>query len=197
MGIQIEDGAGSGVQAKVDSNKELLVKSNSASLQHIISERDGEAYQVIGDFASVNNSTHTVLHIKNTSATKFLVVTYIRLQTIDLAGGTAPPNAGLYWQIGKNRTVSSGGTAVTPANVNFASGKTAEATCTDNNPTMAGTFVELDRYYIQSEADAVVYNKEGSIVLGKDDTLEIRIVSDNTSGTAYARVSFYFESAEV
>ena len=62
---------------------------------------------------------------------------------------------------------------------------------------MAGTFVELDRYYIQSEADAVVYNKEGSIVLGKDDTLEIRIVSDNTSGTAYARVSFYFESAEV
>jgi hypothetical protein len=82
MGIQIEDGAGSGVQAKVDSNKELLVKSNSASLQHIISERDGEAYQVIGDFASVNNSTHTVLHIKNTSATKFLVVTYIRLQIV-------------------------------------------------------------------------------------------------------------------
>jgi hypothetical protein len=193
MGFHVDDGTGKGYSVKVDSNNEMLVKSNSASLQHVVSERDGEAYQVVGDFASVNNATHTILHIQNTSATKNLTVTYIRLQTVDLAGGTAPPTANCYWQIGKGTTYSSGGTAVTPSNVNLASGNTASATCYDNNATVAGTFVELDRYYPQSEADSVTYNKEGSIVLGKDDTLEIRLTADNTSGTAYARVSFFYE----
>lgn len=197
MGFQILDGTGSGYSVKVDSNNEMLVKSNSSSLQHIVSLRDGESYQVVGDFASVNNSTHTVLHLKNTSSTKYVVITYIRAQTVDLAGGTAAPNAGLYWQLGTGTTVSSGGTAVIPVNVNFTSGNVANATCTDNNPTMAGTFTEIDRYYIQSESDTVTYNKEGSIVLGKDDTLELRVTADSTSGTAYARVSFYYEDIEV
>jgi hypothetical protein len=194
MGFQIEDGTGSGRKCSVNNKNEINVKSTSAPLQHVISERDGQAYQVIGDFASINNSTHTVLHVKNTSTSKKMVITYIRMQTVDLAGGTALPSANTYWQIGTGRAVSSGGTAVTPVNMNFASANVADATATDNNPTMSGTFTEIDRYYVQSEGDQITFNKEGAIVLGTGDSIEIRIVSDHTGGTGYARLSFIYES---
>lgn len=193
MAFQVEDGKGNGYRAAVNKNNELLVSADNKSRQNVVSVRDEQAYQVIGDFASINNATHTILHIKNNSSTKNLVINYIRLQTVDLAGGTAAPSNTLYWQVGTGTTVSSGGSTVTPVNTNFKSGNTSDTTCTDNNPTMSGTFAEIDRYYPQSEADAVVYRKEGSIVLGKDDVLDIRITSTNTSGTGYARVSYYFE----
>jgi hypothetical protein len=196
MGIQIEDGTGKGFSQAVNKFNEALVSADSKPIQHVVSVRDAQAYQVIGDFASINNSTHTVLHIQNTSSTKVLIITYIRVQTIDLAGGTAPPSATNYWQLGTGRTVSSGGSSVAPVNVNFSSGNVAAATCTDNNPTMTGTFTEIDRYYIESEGDSAKYNKEGAIVLGKDDTFEARITASSTSGTGYVRVSFYFEDIE-
>jgi hypothetical protein len=74
--------------------------------------------------------------------------------------------------------------------MNASSGNSAAVTATDNNPTMAGTFLEFDRYYPASEADQLTYNKEGALVLGQNDTFEIRITSDHTSGVAQARISF-------
>jgi hypothetical protein len=180
----------------VNKHGEAKVKSTSSELQHVIAERDGLAFQVIGDFTSVNNSTHTVLHIENTSTTKNLYITFIRVQTVDLAGGTTLPSASTYWQFGYGRTYASGGTAVTPVNTNQSSGKTADATCYDNNATMAGTFTELDRHYVESEADDQSYNKHGALVLGKGNTFEVRLTSDHTSGTAYCRASFFYEDSE-
>jgi hypothetical protein len=190
MGLQIIDGQGSGNVAGVTSEGLLRVQAQTNPLQFHHSREHGAAYQVQGDFASVNNSTHAVLHLKNTSSTKVVVVTYIRCQFLDYAGGTALPNVATYWDFGLNRTVSSGGTAVTPVNMNAASGNAASVTATDNNPTMGGTFLEFDRYYPSSEADQLTYNKEGALILGQNDTFEIRITSDHTSGVAQARVSF-------
>lgn len=190
-----ESGGSPTYVALVNKHGEGKVKSTSSELQHVIAERDGLAFQVIGDFTSVNNSTHTILHIENTSSSKNLYITFNRLQTVDLAGGTALPSANTYWQLGYGRTYASGGTAVTPTNTNQYSGKTADAVCYGNNPTMSGTFVELDRYYIQSEADEQSYNKYGALALGKGNTYELRLVSDNTSGTAYCCVSFFYEDS--
>ncbi len=191
MPIQLLDGTGQGNVAKVNDENELEVRAITEPLQSHRSKVFGDSYQVIGDFASLNNSTHTVLHIVNTSTTKSMIVTYMRMQIIGAAGGNF--NANTYFQIGRDRTVSSGGTAVTPVNVNFDSGNTADATCTDNNPTMTGTFLEIDRWYPEGNGKMVTFNKEGSVILGLNDTLEIRCVTDHTSGTAYARVSFIYE----
>ena len=190
MGLQILDGQGAGNVAGVTSEGLLRVQAQTNAIQFHHSREHGSAYQVQGDFASVNNSTHAVLHLKNTSSSKLVVVTYIRCQFLDYAGGTALPNVATYWDFGFNRTVSSGGTAVTPVNMNATSGNAASVTATDNNPTMGGTFLEFDRYYPSSEADQITYNKEGTLILGQNDTFEIRITSDHTSGVAQARVSF-------
>lgn len=190
MGIQILDGQGGSNVAGVTSEGLLRVQAQTNAIQFHHSREHGSAYQVQGDFASVNNSTHAVLHLKNTSSSKLVVVTYIRCQFLDYAGGTALPNVATYWDFGLNRTVSSGGTAVTPVNMNATSGNASSVTATDNNPTMGGTFLEFDRYYPSSEADQLTYNKEGTLILGQNDTFEIRITSDHTSGVAQARVSF-------
>ena len=190
MALQILDGQGRGYTAGVTQEGLLRVQAQTNAIQFHHSREHGSAYQVQGDFASVNNSTHAVLHLKNTSSTKVVVVTYIRCQFLDYAGGTALPNVATYWDFGLNRTVSSGGTAVTPVNMNATSGNAASVTATDNNPTMGGTFLEFDRYYPSSEADQLTYNKEGTLILGQNDTFEIRITSDHTSGVAQARVSF-------
>jgi hypothetical protein len=194
--FEIVDGTGVNGSAKVNDKNELQVRATNHPIQHVISERDGQAYQVVGDFASVNNSTHTILHLKNTSTTKNMYITYIRVQTVDLAGGTTLPSANTYWQVGTGTTYSSGGTAVTPVNVNFSSANQASATAYDNNPTLGGSFTETDRYYVQSEADAVTYRKEAVMILGPNDTIDVRLISDHTSGTAYARISFFYENAD-
>jgi hypothetical protein len=190
MSIKILDGSGSGNTAGVTAEGLLRVQAQTNALQFHHSREHGSSYQVQGDFASVNNSTHSVLHLKNDSATKLVVVTYIRCQFLDYAGGTAIPNVATYWDFGFNRTVSSGGTAVTPVNMNANSGNAASITATDNNPTMAGTFAEFDRYYPTSEGDLLAFNEDGALILGQNDTLEIRITSDHTSGVAQARISF-------
>jgi hypothetical protein len=175
--------------AVVNFEGKLFTISETHSLQHENSWYNENTYQVIGD-VTLANATTTVLHLKNTDATRNLVISYVRVQAIDPTGGTAPPAAANYFQLGLDETVSSGGTAVTPVNVNAGSGRVADVTATDNGPTMAGTFAELDRWYLDSDGGAQTWNKEGSIILGLNDTFSVRVVSDNTGGTAYARVTF-------
>ena len=187
----IEDGQGTGYKAHVTNEHELVVRAVSESIQRHRSEV-GDAYQVIGDFAAVNNSTFPVLHIKNTHTSKVMYITYIRLQPVSLSGGAFSSDT--FFSIGTGRTVASGGTVVTPVNMNLGSGKTANATCTDNNPTMSGTFTEFDRWYPDANHKMQTFNKEGSISLAQNDTLEITLRSNHTDGTAYARVSFVYDS---
>jgi len=189
MGFSIVDGTGSGREVLVTKDNELVTVAHTEPLQHVLSIRDGEAYQVLGDTGSVTNTTQVILHIQNTSSTKLLVATYIRVQAIDLAGGTALPSGQTFWQIGFGTTVSSGGAARTPTNLNRTSGNTADVTAL-STPTIAGTFTEIDRYYSLSSEEMEVFNKQGSIVLGKNDTLDIRLTTDHTSGIAYARCTF-------
>lgn len=196
MGLIIDDGAGKNGSARVNNKQELTVRATAAPVQHEISEKDGQAYQIIGEFSGLANSTHTVLHLRNKSADKMMFVTYMRLAVVGAASGTAFPNVLNYWQIGSGRTVGTGGSATIAANVNRSSSNTADVTGTNNNPTMTGTFTELDRHYTKEDGEEVVYNKEASLALGKDDTLEIRYVTNHTTGTVYARVSFFMEASE-
>jgi hypothetical protein len=192
MPMQIRDGAGSGNLAQVDSNKRLQVYATSASNQHYASERDQQAYQCIGT-ATLASGTVVALHIKNTSTTKRMVVSYIRHQVIDPAGGTAVPNASNYFQVALGRTYSSGGSAATPVNVYAGSGNSAEVTAYQGAPTLAGTASEIDRDYTQSEANMQSFNKEGALIIPPNQTIELSYVGDQTSGTIYTRISFYME----
>jgi len=195
MGWSIRDGAGKGNSARVDDKGRLWVDSKSLSMQHLASHKDGQAYQVMG-ISTLANATVAALHIKNNSSDLDLVVTYIRHQIIDEAGGTALPNASNYLRVAFGRTYASGGAAVTPVNMNKKSGNDADVTAYQTSPTLAGTATEFDRWYTKAEADMHSWNKEGTVILGKNDTMELSYVGDHTSGSIFTRMSFVMQPAE-
>ena len=190
MGLQIEDGEGKGVSAGVTNGKQLKVQSENRELQHYNSLEYGRAYQVIGD-VEITGGTQTVMHMTNDSQDK-LAISFVRLQAVDFNGGTAPPNSGTYYQFGFDTSYVSNGDSVTPVNMNRASNNTADVTAYDNAPTITGDFTEADRWFPTESEDMIVFNKQGSIILGQNNSFEIRITSNASSGLAYSRTTFFY-----
>ncbi len=182
----------SGYTAHVDENNRLHTHSKSEEPQHVVAHESESAYQLIGT-ATLSSGTVPVIHLKNTDAVKDIVVTYIRHQVLGQAGGTAFPNASNYFTICLNRTYSSGGTLITPVNTTAGSGGTALATAYGSGPTLAGTSAEIDRWYTKAEGDMNSFNKGGAVIVPPNQTIEFSYVGDQSSGTIYVRVSFYFE----
>ncbi len=185
----------SGYTAKVNKDHRLFVRAKVGMNQHVIAEETQQTYQVFGT-ATLSSGTVIPLHIQNTNADKSLVITHIRHQVLDQSGGTAFPNASNYFSVGMNRTYSSGGSTATPVNTYASSGNTALATVYQDNPTLAGTVSELDRWYTKAEGDMNVWEKWGSVILPPSGTIEFAYVGDQSSGTVFTRVSFYYEEGD-
>lgn len=187
-GITIKN-PGNGQQALVSTDGQLFTLAENLSLQHYISRYRGQMYQVQFFDTGVASGTNVIGHITNNSPTLSLVVAYIRVQCTGLTGGTAlGDNAANYFTANFDEVYSSGGSAVTPVNLNRKSGNTADVTAYDTNPTLTGTPVEFDRVYMKDSAQQT-FRKEGSLILGSGDSMSIKFVTDN-SGTAYSRLSF-------
>ncbi len=187
MGLQIEDGGGTGRTVKVTSGYQLKTRTESHHIQHHHSRFHGEVYQVISTDTGITAATQTLLHIKNTDPTKVLVIKDIRMQAI--TDTASKPVVGEYFEAGFGRTVASGGEVATPVNLNRTSGNVASVTCTGVDPVMAGTFIQIDKQYNQASGDEYIYENDGSIVLGLNDTFEIRLGSAG-AGEAKVRVTF-------
>ena len=178
-----------GTAATVTPQNQILTKSEVISQQHFISTEFGRSFQAEGVSVTLTSATHTVLHLKNDDPQRNMVISYIRTQ---LVGANASNLLTNYFELGFDRTVSANGTVVEPTNMNRGSGVAATFTATSGagtTPTMAGTFVSFDKWYPKEGNDRLSYNKEGSIILGLNDTLEVRYVGTATAGNAYARAT--------
>lgn len=189
MDSRIVDGTGSGTQARVNGKNRLDTQSFNVPVQMAYA-LEGRVFQVEGAISSTGSGTYDVLFMENESATRSMVVTYIRMATYDLASGTALPSAATQMTYGFGLAYTSGGTTVTPVNTNSGSANVSEVTCYTGDPTTSGTQVKLDTWTPQAEGLFVVYNKEGSVIVPPGETFSVRITTDHTSGVAYSRVSF-------
>lgn len=178
-----------GTIAGVTKGGQLRVVSENHSLPFHISYTQAGIYQFVAD-ATVINGTATVWHLKNTDTTKILVIAEMDAQVVDASGGTAIPSANTYFEVGFNRTYSSGGTAITPVNQNRTIGKVASVDLYDNAPTLTGTFLQTQKWFPSAEAERYMFEERDGMILGLNDTLEMRIVSDHTSGTALSHCTF-------
>lgn len=191
----IEDGNGTGRQARVDGNHRLVTSAKARPLQHVVSEEDQQAYQCVC-IATAASGTTVIGHYKNTSTTRNMIVSFIRLQNITLAGGTAVPSTANYFSISLGRTYVSGGTLTEAVNVYSGSSNTSDVIGYAGGPTLAGTALEIDRWYPASDGDEQTFNKEGSVIVPAGQTLEISFVGDHTSGTLYSRLSFIMDDTD-
>jgi len=190
--IGIKDNSGKGYGAQVDVNNRLHTRSISVSQQHAVSDVDEEAYQFISTKA-ITNSEVKLLLIKNTSDTKNLVITQVRLETI----GAAASNASALWKMYLGGDYASGGTAATPVNMKVGSAITASGSfydATASTIVTSGSPLEIDRSY---QANTYVeYNGDGAIVLPKNGVLTISFTGSTVAGTSSARVAFFYDEPE-
>jgi hypothetical protein len=114
----------------------------------------------------------------------------MRVELIDPTGGTVPPGVGTYFSVNTGETYTSGGTSLTPTNMNFGSSNGATGNFYGDNPTLSGTATEFDRWYVKAEGEMLTWRKEGSIIIPRNKALTIKLVTASTAGTAYARCSF-------
>ena len=190
--MKIESGVGNGKWAGVDLNNRLIVSAATVPQSYVTSKEKEQAYQVSGT-ATLANATVVGMILKNTSTTRNMVVTYVRHQIVDAAGGTAFPSAVCYFTLNVGCSYTSGGGVVTPVNVAVGSGNIAEVEAYDTNPTIAaGT--EIDRWYTKAEGDMYSYNKEGALIVQPGLSMCVSYIGDHTSGTLYSRVSFLMEN---
>jgi len=115
--MRIEDGTGNGYVAGVDDSKRLNVSARSNQRAYYTS-RDGNAYSIIAVDAGPVAAEYT-LYFKNTHDSDTFVIDKIHTWATD---------ADVVWKLHKV-TGTGAGTAIAPVNANFASGKSASATC--------------------------------------------------------------------
>jgi hypothetical protein len=189
----IEDGKGGGYTAEVNSSNQLQTIAEVHELQHHESAQHGNAFQVIGSMTPASG-TNNVLYLENEHTTLEFAISYIRVQVVDLSGGTTIPSANTYFQFGFENTYTSGGDTTTPVNMNNASSKVADVTAYTNGPTLGGSFTEIDRWYVKADGEMMVFNKHGSIIMPKNKAFIVRLVTDHSAGVAYCRTTFFFLS---
>lgn len=192
MPSMIRDGAGTGNLVKVDSDNRLHTMSKSDSIQHVISNECQQAYQCIGE-ADLAVGTVVSLFLQNISSDKKIIITYIRHQILDQAGGTAFPNVSNYFRIALGRTYVSGGSIATPVNVFVGSGNEADVIAYQGAPTLTGTAEVIDKWYTKSEGDMSTFSKEGSLIVPPNRCIELSYVGNHSSGIIYSRLSFLLE----
>jgi len=186
MNSTIRDGA-TGTTAEVTEQKRLKTLSSVFSALDLNAIEDAQSYTVHGT-VTVNNAAFVIIHLKNTSTTRTMLVSQVRVQLYDQAGGTALPNTATSFDFGTGQTYSSGGTAVTPANTNAGSANTAEVTAYHNGPTIGGTHTTLQT--IRPIAEAHLYTFDDLVVVPLNRTFSVRCTTDHTSGVALASVKF-------
>lgn len=186
MGVEIKNHS-NGDLLGITSDHQALVRSENRELQHAVAIKRQRTFQVISVDTGITAKTQTLLHLKNTDPARKCVVSFIRFQAI--TNTASKPVVGEYFEVGFGREVASGGTAATPVNTFVGSGRTANVTATGIDPTMSGTFTAIDRWYHQASGDMHTFNKQGSIILDLNDTMEVRFVAAGT-GEAMCRLTF-------
>lgn len=186
---QLEDGTGTGRRARVDSVNRLTTFDIARCDCTDNSIRLGESYEfATGAFLAPTTTTeHAIFYVKNTSATKALLIHQIR------TCGTATQK----WILYKNDT---GGTIISDANAgveinhNFHSTNVAAAdvwTASAAGKTRSGG-AWMSQHINEEGHSEIPY--EGALILGTNDSLTLTVANVSSATTlACVRIHAYYE----
>jgi len=188
--MQIADGKGTGKKAQVTSEYKIGADAVVKRATAHVSLEYGDAYTIMGEAAEAN-ATQQILYIQNQDPDKLLVVETIDLECVDLAASAA---ATVYMDVVFDLLWTADGTAVTAVNLNRTSTLLPLIAAYDTDPTLgAGAVTGPIIKWLPESADPVPQRYElfGSVILGYDDAITVRLISTGATGTGKALVTFY------
>lgn len=184
--MKIQDGKGKGYEAGVTKEGHILTDSVQSPRQHHVSSHHSKSYQV-SHAASIAATTTGILLLQNDSDND-LVITYMRLNSVGAIAETSTH----YWAISGGGEYASGGTTLTASNMKIGANIPADATAYGGQGILDdGNYVEFDRNYQVNSMQS--YNKEGSLIVPRGQSILISYVSPTAQGVAYARAAFYYD----
>ncbi|MCZ7404284.1 MAG: hypothetical protein O8C67_05045 [Candidatus Methanoperedens sp.] len=199
MGINIEDGKGSGQLAQVESNRLRVTATDCSLSNHVtLDADDGGVYSVVATHTWAGAGTFYPLFIQNTDPNYLMVLEKINVEVVSTSGGTAVPNVGDYFSLLFASVYSAAGTPYTPININRTSTKVANVSAFIANPTLTVTAaVEGNRLHPQANGvtNDLIVTGVNDIVLGRNNTLAIRYITLTTAGTALVNLKFLMVAA--
>ena len=176
MGLTIEDGKGRGFTTEVTDNNKLAVAAVMRRAVTSISEENGLAF-----IAETNFTTTAInqvfFYLKNTDSEKMLHVNRLILNS----------DVNTMFHLYKATGTASGGSAVTPTNINFTSGNTADVTVLGAGSITGLTLTKLHHARILA-SDSFIVDWGGAIILGNGDAIAI----ESTTTTTFATCSVEF-----
>jgi len=181
MGLQIEDGKGSGRTAGVDSDNRLSVNAIIQSTEHHANHIGGKAFSVIFN-ATPTGAGDCFLYIKNTSEDDM---------TIEGFGLWLVANEYIDVKINDIGTPV-GGTDITPVNLNSSSGTTAIGTFQNGNDiTGLSGGKTIYRKYHASSSGSADYNFEQDIILKKNGTVSFYCQTGTTALSGHVDFNYH------
>lgn len=167
----IKDGTGQGFLTKVDEDNHLSTRSVAQSEAAHISIRNQKTFSILGQTTTVAAVEKTILVVINNSS-ELLAVDNI---LVSLQGESGKP-AIFRGYVGQ-KTFTSGGTAVTPVNLNVTSTTTIDTIAVENNPTLGGSDTQALKIFLESTG-AFATDFDGIIILGQGGSIRVTVEGD-------------------
>lgn len=185
--MEIIDGTGSGKAAKVSADNRLhtfsLIEYPMESFSH-----NGDSFVIPTEFiALTTTASYTgILYLTNTSVTHNIHIERVRTSS----------TAGTLWKVLKNPTAGtliSAGTAVTPVNYNYSSGRTLTGTAkkgVDAQTITDGTWLEQWQTGVYQ---AIERQYDGTIIVGAGNSIAI-LAQPSAAATVGVTLSVWIEA---
>jgi len=177
--------------AEVTADFQLEVHASVANPLHWHSSKKKNSFIVYGTSDTLTAAKVPVLYVKNTSTDLDLVVENLHGQTV--AEAATIPAVGIFWTLDRGAVVT-GGTAVTPQNMNTAGVSNSPTTVLHSTPTIDTVGTQLLRIYAQGDGDVVEIEGSGGFIVGPDGTLTLSYTTTGSAGIATAVLYFYMEA---
>jgi hypothetical protein len=181
MGIQIEDGRGTGQSTGVSpTGNRLNVSSRSDERIYYISRDNGDSYTTTSIDTAVAGEYN--FYFKNTSTTQNFYVKSITVGSAVLA----------IFKISKVTGTPAGASAITITNLNFTSGNVASATVTGNAAVTGLTESSVLEMVSVAADTSVTVDFHDSLILGQGDAIAIEY-DTGAGGTVHETLIGYFD----
>jgi hypothetical protein len=169
--MKIDDGTGTGKQVRVDDENRLHVNSLSKTAEHEANHKNGEAYS-ISFSATPTGAGDCFFYMKNTDD-KDMIIEGISMYL---------PAAEYFDIVLGDSGIPSGGSTVTPVNLNLGSGKSANGTFLQGNDItgLSGGSTAY-RIYKLASTGSEYENFEQDIILPKNSILTLYVQTGTTA----------------
>lgn len=176
--MHITDATGSSRGTGVNTENRLMSSCVSASLEHYINHKEGQAYSLLVS-QTPTGANDCFLYIKNNSDTDMVV------EELNIYAAT---DEIIEIKVNDSGTTS-GGTAATPVNLNAGSGNLADCTCeTGNDITGLSGGSTVERLRVNASTQHENFNMPQDLIIPLNSTLTIYAVT----GAIALEMSLYF-----